>query len=644
MTALTRRRLVATILLALPVLASGSAQAAPLQGRTDQVAVEPGAVRFVISVDELPVGQQLDAASVRVISGGRQWPATAVPVTAGEEPVTRTAVIAVDTSGSMGAAGIDQARVAAERFLEVVPADVSVGLVTFADEALLQVSPTTDRDAVRAALGRMEPRGNTSLYDGLGVALQALGTEGDRSLVLLSDGKDTTSGTSLASASDALAGSGVTAEFVAFRTEDTQVEVLNGLAGRVDGRVTEASNGAQLTDVFAAVANTLVNQVIVTANVPADVPAEPADLVVELGTGSGMAVATTRVDVQPAPVGSLTAAETSGHLLRGIPGMLPVLLVVTFLALFVLLAVALTPATHRGSVSARRTRQLRQYGGEAGDESASAREPVPAVVTAAALAWAQRTLKQRGLEEGWRLDLDRAGLPLRPHEWLILKMSATITGVAVGFLFLPWWLLTAPLAGLAGWLLAGGYLRFRTGRRLRRFNTALPDVLQLIAGSLQSGFSLPQAVDNAAKEGDDPIAPELTRALTEARLGVPLEDALDRVAHRMKSRDLAWTIMAIRIAREVGGNLAEVLTSTAETMRERGRLLRQVKALSAEGKLSAYILIGLPIVLAIFLAAFRGEYMAPLVTDPIGWAMVLYAVVSVAFGSWWMSRMIKLEV
>jgi len=173
--------------------------------------------------------------------------------------------------------------------------------------------------------------------------------------------------------------------------------------------------------------------------------------------------------------------------------------------------------------------------------------------------------------------------------------TVALSGFAFAVLVLPLWPLTGVVLFLGGWLLTGGYVRIKGQRRGNRFAENLPDVLQLMAGSLRSGFSLPQAVDNAARDGEQPMAAELSRALAESRLGVDLEDALEGVAERMDSKDLSWTIMAIRISKEVGGNLAEVLLSTGETMRERARIQRQVKVLSAEGRLSAYVLLGLPI-------------------------------------------------
>ena len=120
-------------------------------------------------------------------------------------------------------------------------------------------------------------------------------------------------------------------------------------------------------------------------------------------------------------------------------------------------------------------------------------------------------------------------------------------------------------------------------------------MLTLLASSLATGFSLPQAIDAIVRDAAEPAAKEFSRALAETRIGADLEDSLDRLAHRLDSDNLRWTTMAIRIQRQVGGNLAETLRTTAATLRERESLKREVRALSAEGRLSAYILIALPV-------------------------------------------------
>ena len=136
------------------------------------------------------------------------------------------------------------------------------------------------------------------------------------------------------------------------------------------------------------------------------------------------------------------------------------------------------------------------------------------------------------------------------------------------------------------------FLAHRTRRRSDAFEAELPDTLHLVASSIRTGFSLAQAVDGAAQGATRRWRGELGRALAETRLGEPLEDELDRVAERIDSQDLRWTVMAIRIQRTVGGNLSEVLRRRRATIRERACDAPPVQALSAEGRLSAYILVG----------------------------------------------------
>jgi tight adherence protein B len=169
-------------------------------------------------------------------------------------------------------------------------------------------------------------------------------------------------------------------------------------------------------------------------------------------------------------------------------------------------------------------------------------------------------------------------------------------------------------------------------------------MLQMTAGSLSAGYSHAPARDGVVREGTEPMAAEIGRALAESRLGIPVEDTLEQVAERMGSKDFGWVVMAIRVQREVGGNLAGILTTVSSTMRERAMLRRHVRGLSAEGRLSAYILIGLPVFLALYMLTLRREYIQPMYTTPLGIAFIAAALVLLGIGSFWMSRMVKVEV
>ena len=188
------------------------------------------------------------------------------------------------------------------------------------------------------------------------------------------------------------------------------------------------------------------------------------------------------------------------------------------------------------------------------------------------------------------------------------------------------------------------YLSLKEKRRIKTFNNGLAQTLQIIAGALQAGLSLPQAVDTVVQEGTEPIAGEFRRAIIEQRLGVEIEDSLDSVADRMGSLDFKWVVMAIRIQREVGGNLSELLLNVAATIREREYLRRQVAVLSAEGRLSAFILGGLPIFFVGYLSLARPTYLQPMLHSPMGWGMIVMGVVMMTVGTFWLKKAVKVVV
>jgi tight adherence protein B len=261
----------------------------------------------------------------------------------------------------------------------------------------------------------------------------------------------------------------------------------------------------------------------------------------------------------------------------------------------------------------------------------------------AAVGWAVRLLGSNR-EQRLALRLDLAGITRQPAEWVVLGCSAGLL-LAVLLAVLTGNPLVGILGGvLAGWLGMRLIVTVRISRRRAAFSEQLPDVLQLVAGALQTGFSLPQALDAVVREDSQPAAGEFSRALAETRIGGELEVAMNRVADRMDSTDLRWTVMAIRIQRQVGGNLVEVLRNTADTMRERAQMRRQVRALSAEGRLSAYILVALPVLMAGYMFLARPDYIRPLYTTPFGLVMLIGAAVLVVVGSIWMRNLVRLEV
>ncbi len=257
---------------------------------------------------------------------------------------------------------------------------------------------------------------------------------------------------------------------------------------------------------------------------------------------------------------------------------------------------------------------------------------------------AQVLRRTKGLEATIARRLEGAGSELKPAEWLLVHAGIVVVAGVFGLLLGAGNIilgLVFILLGVAGpWV----YLGMRRSRRRKAFNAGLPDTLQLISGSLSAGLSLAQSVDTVVREGPEPISTEFRRVLVETRLGVTIEDALEGLAERFDSKDFEWVVMAIRIQRQVGGNLAELLDTVAGTMREREYVRRQVNALAAEGKLSAWVLGLLPPLFMVYLLLTNYDYVSVLFTEPLGIVMMVGAGLWLAVGVFWMSRLVKVEV
>jgi tight adherence protein B len=342
----------------------------------------------------------------------------------------------------------------------------------------------------------------------------------------------------------------------------------------------------------------------------------------------------------------MAAADGGGAIARPV---LVFALLAFFLGATVLIATVLGAVTRAARPEERIRRRLSFYtlsGRQARLESQVEQRGVLGSnpISRSAVGLAERVTQRQGLGEAIDARLEAASLPMRTPEWLVVHLGCAV-GLSLLFLALSDGALAATIAGLllglAGpWM----FIIVRENRRENAFLAQLPDTLQMLAGSLQAGYSLPQALDTVVREGTPPMSVEFNRALVESRLGMPVEDALEGIGRRMSSQDFSWVVMAVRIQRDVGGNLAELLTTVADTLRERERLRRQVKVLSAEGRLSGWILGGLPVVFFLYLAVANPTYLAPMWTSSLGIVMIVMAVVLLAVGGFWLTRVVKVEV
>ncbi len=253
---------------------------------------------------------------------------------------------------------------------------------------------------------------------------------------------------------------------------------------------------------------------------------------------------------------------------------------------------------------------------------------------------ADKKLEDSGKNKGMQAWLERAAINLRSGEFIIVVVVATIAGA--GLIWLTKGLTKGLLALFIIPLFARMFVNFKANKRTKRFGDQLSDTLQLISSSMRAGQGFMQALDAVARESESPTSEEFQRVVVEARLGRDLVDSMKALAHRIRCEDLEWVIPAVEINREVGGDLAEVLEQVGSTIRDRADLRRQVKTLSAEGRLSAIVLIALPICIGLFIKTSNPEYMQPLFSG-IGLYFLGGASVMMLIGSIWLFNICKIE-
>lgn len=600
-----------------------------------------GVDSFVVSGKVVTVtvrGTAIDPSTLRVTVAGQ--PVATTPTLQHHEGRTAPRImLVVDTSGSMAGASIVAAQRAAADFAKRVAPTAKVGLVSFSDQPRIVTAPSTDRQAVLTGLAALRAGGNTSLYDAIAVAMVSLGSAGERQLVVLSDGSDTTSTIGLAALQARLTASGIALDAVALTTAEATSAGLRQLAAAVNGRVVPASSALALSEAFRQIQVAAADVMTLRIPLPANRAGRPVEVTVSVRSGDGLLTRSGSVSVPGIRAAVATVHSTASRISLWLG------LAAFGAGLLALLVVLAGQLLRSDGGDRRRTRNLvRGYGLAEQQVGSDALESHfgDGAVAKTAVEWAGRV---SNVERTSRraLALDRAGMRFTADEWLLVQVGAALLGAAVlGTLFRNGWL--AALGVVVGTLIPMAIVRFKGKRRMTAFREELADSLRLVSSSLLSGYAFAQALDGLVSEGMQPMAGEISRALAEARLGVGIEDALDKVAERMDSKDMHWAVMAVRVQREVGGNLAEVLNTIAATVRERSYLRRQVSTLSAEGRLSAYVLIGMPILVALFTFTTRRSYMRALWTTAPGAVMSIGAVVMLLFGALWMRKLIDVEV
>lgn len=511
-------------------------------------------------------------------------------------------ILAIDASGSMRPA-IEVAKWAAIEFVDVMPPGVRIGVEIFSDVTTVLTPPTLDRDLVRQQINAIVLGSDTALYDVVVSASQHFTpTVTNKVLVLLSDGKDDGSRATLDQA--IAASQGVQVEAISLTTSETDINSLLAL-----GAVTAADDPASVSAAFARVAG-----LVVEAAAPTTVPPTTGPPTTVFATPTPTPAPTTVPTVRPpaASDASVEVSVSSSLLWTGAAGL--------FVGLF-LLGLLLFP---RDRVSKARLgiEQPRNVS-ELGMRTMSAVEMV---------------LERRGKRADLANTLAVADISMKPAEFVAIVVVVAIVVGLVGLAAAgP---ITGAVLAVAFCLAVRVYLRYTKAKRLTAFADQLPAVLQLVTTALRSGFGITQALESVSEEAEEPARSEFAHVLVEARLGRDLSEALHALAQRMESQDLEWVVSAIDINRDTGGNLSEVLSTVSATTRERARMAREVRTLTAEGRLSARILTAFPVVMALWQWRVNPDNFE-LLLEGDGLVALIIAGLLMVLGTFWVSKVVK---
>ncbi|MBK5222401.1 MAG: type II secretion system F family protein [Acidimicrobiia bacterium] len=587
-------------------------------------------------------GDQSDLESATIVENGTEVDVDVVAPIPGSRIAT---ILAVDTSTAMDAEGaLVQTREALAEYIRNRPEGQEVGIVSFGGTGRVVQRLTNNTERLLSAVDGLAPTGGSALWNGLHIAAGLLQeAEGQqRNIIVIAGGPNDSSTIPGSRARGAV----VSAEAAVYAlglqgrgiNPNELRSVIDAAGGSYRGQENPSAIGAAMGDIVTE----LNSQYLLTfssANATG-----PVDLTLEVGGQSTSVsyvaggVATGASSLRPVEV---TPLEGVGFLRdNGFTIGLVLAVLAAGLAVYAIGSLMVPDGGSLNSVLEAYTDTGTRSPLDDDDGSGMAKTAFiqRAVTITEGFAERQGVLtKIEGM-------LERANLPLRAAEALFFYACGVVLLFVLMFVVSGGNLVTTLVVGALIAILPPAVVNFLAGRRRKKFVSQLPDTLSMLSGTLRAGYSLMQGVEAISREVSEPMGQELRRIVTESRLGRPLEESMEASADRMQSDDFAWAVMAIRIQREVGGNLGELLMTVADTMIQRERLRRDIQGLIAEGKISAIVLGLLPIGLGVAMWMLNPEYIAVLFDTTLGNILLAGSIILAAVGFYWMKKVIEVDV
>jgi tight adherence protein B len=610
---------------ALALVLSGTAEAA---GPT---LAESGGARFPDRsyVLRLPESGYVEADSVEVLENGERVSNVSVIPASRSGRNAFGVVLVVDASNSMRGAPIQAAVEAARAFAAQRNSSQQLGVVVFNRTPQVLVPLTTDGVAIDTALAAPpELASSTHLYDAVDLAVSLLQQAriSPGSVVVLSDGADTGSTLTSAEVAARAREARVRIFTVGLEARALNPETLGGLAEDAGGTYTKAASTSDLEGIYRRLGSDLASEYLLRYRSLAG-PDTDVHVVVRVAGVKGAAEASYRTPTLPA-----NAAGPYRRPLDERFWVSPFAMVSVAAGSALLVTLALFALLRRRRPDVRR--RLAQFVSlaEPGESSPSHRlGPIgPAGRVAERTQWWGR----------FKEDLEIGRVRASAAQLAVGTLAATILAVWVLSLVTP----VVAVVGLAVPLAVRTYVSARAERERRRFAEQLPDNLQVVASAMRAGHSLAGALSVVVEDAPDPSGPEFKRVVADERLGIPLEDSLTAVARRMKSTDLEQVALVASLQRETGGNTAEVLDRVTDGIRERFALRRMVRTLTAQGRMSRWVLTALPVFLLVLISVINPKYMAPFFASSVGRALLVVAAVLVTAGSLVIRKIVDIKV
>ena len=616
-----RLRAITTLALAIATASAGPAGAADRLVLNEARSAKFPQRAYVLT---LPAAQVLPETELSVTENGEPVEDLKVEGLGGQSAV----VLVIDASRSMGKK-LDDAMEAARAFADRRIPDQKLGIVFFSSEPVVAVEPTTDAAAIDRALAQppVLPKG-TRVYDAAASGVAMIGRSGVAagSVIVLSDGADYRSViTRNELVSDAEAAH-VRLFGVGVRSKAFDPTSLESLSDDPDSYV-EAARPEDLTGIYSRLADRQGREFLVTYRSGQALETNVA-VAFSVTGNSDVVTAAYRTPDFPVPPAlpdppqswweSGTATTTS----------------VIAIALLVALGLWMVLRPLRGSLS----RRIALF---TGDTTSSDDEETTKKVREL-LHSADGRFSKWGPWMDFELDVELSKLKWAPGRIVVGTLVAALLVSAL--LFLADSPVLALLALVGGPIAVRLLIRYLATKTRRLFEEQLPDNLQVMASALRAGHSFIAALSVMVKDAPEPSRKEFRRVVQDEQLGVPVEKSLEVVYERMRCEDVIYVGLIATLQRDTGGSTAEVLDKVVETMRERGKLRRLVRTLTAQGRLGGWIVTALPIIMIVFLTTFKPGYLTPMTEKPIGWAILILAGCMVALGAYCIRRIVDIKV